>query len=108
MPNTATRLASSAGAVGARSTTTATAPSANRFKAATDPSKHTQKIAGSTAPACESPNNATPPIQNKQPTDTLTPIIRRARSSNRVRRRTRGHSRANAHRNAGANMNGYT
>ena len=92
----------------ARSTTTTTAPSDNRFKATKIPSNSTQETARGTRPARASTNHVTVPTQMRQPTSTLTGTIRRARPSSRVPRWTRGHSRANAHRNAGANRNGYT
>ena len=108
MLNTATRLASSAGAVRARSTTTTTAARANSSKLAKIPSNTTRETAGATRPARASASHVTLPTQMRQPISTLAGTIRRARPSSRVPRWTRGHSRANAHRNAGANMNGYT
>ena len=105
-PNATTRLTSSAGAVCARRTTTTTAASDKAFAVAMVASRTATERAPLTAswtnPATYT---AARPAHMAHVIATLTGTIRRARSSSQVRRCTRGHSLANAHRNAGGIAN---
>ena len=104
MLNRTTRRLSAGGAVSARRATTTTAAKDITFG-----------VVVSTSITVTNPNPVTAlvkygeasPPHSAKPSIMLTDTMRRAKSSRPVRRWSRGHSRANAHRNAGANANGY-